>query len=207
MSGRSQVSAVVLAAGRSARMGEVKQLLRLGDATVLELTIKNLRGTDLHEIVLVLGFAAEEILRQLPAEILDGLKVVRNPDFEQGMASSLCEGLRAVSSESDAALIVLADQPFVRSETISRIAEIYRDSEAEIVIPFHKGQRGNPVLLSRSLFGEALMLEGDTGFRSIFSKHVDQIAHLEVDDEGVLLDIDSPGDYERLRSLYPFFED
>ena len=193
------VAAVVLAAGRSTRMGEPKQLLRVGERTVLERTVENVREADVEEIVLVLGYSAEEIRRELPADLSDGLRIVVNRQYEEGMASSLREGLSAVSGQMDGALIVLADQPFVRSETIDRIVERYRGSEAEIVIPFFEGRRGNPVLLDRSVFPEAMALEGDTGFRAMFSSHAVGIENVDVDDSGILLDIDDRADYERLR--------
>ena len=198
--GNFGVSSVVLAAGRSARMGEAKQLLHLGERTVLEQTLDNVRRSRADEIVLVLGFSSEMIRQQLPARLLDGMNVVVNKDFAQGMASSLRAGLLGVTSEMNAALIVLADQPFVRPETIDRIIEGYRFSDAEIVIPFYKGSRGNPVLLDRSVFLESMALEGDSGCRAIFGSHADGIIELEVDDAGILLDIDSRDDYERLRA-------
>ncbi len=196
---KSHVGAVVLAAGRSARMAEAKQLLPVGEQTVLERTLGNVRDSGADEIVLVLGFSAEIIQQQLPATLLDGLKVVINHYYAQGMASSLREGLSAVSPQMDAALIVLADQPFVRSATLDRIIERYRCSDAEIVIPLLRGSRGNPVLLNRSIFPEVMALDGDTGCRAIFGSHADGIVELDVDDAGVLLDIDSKDDYERLR--------
>lgn len=198
-----RVGAVVLAAGRSARMGgELKQMLRVGERTVLERTLGNVRGAAVEEIVLVLGYSAEEIRRELPADSTDGLRIVVNRQYEEGMASSLREGLSAVSDQMDGALIVLADQPFVRSETIDRIIERYCGSDAEVVIPFYDGRRGNPVLLDRTVFPEAMALEGDTGFRAIFGSHEAGIVQVNVDDPGILLDIDDRADYERLRG-YP----
>lgn len=197
----SRVSAVVLAAGRSARMGETKQLLCVGDSTVLGRTLENVCKARVDEIVLVLGFSAEKIREGLSATLLNGVKVVVNQHHEEGMARSLREGLAAVHPRMDAALIVLADQPFVRTATIARIIERYRCSDAKIVIPLHKGKRGNPVLLDRSVFPEAMALQGDTGCRAIFGNHADGIEEVDVDDEGVLLDIDNREDYDRLRGL------
>src|SRR5271155_5003651 len=130
-----RVGAVILAAGRSARMGGAKQLLPLGESTVLEQTLENVRGAGIDEIVLVLGSFAETIRRQLTIPAVEGLKVVVNQNFSQGMASSLRDGVSAVDPHIDAALIVLADQPFVRSETLDRIIDRYRSSGAQIVIP------------------------------------------------------------------------
>ena len=197
--GDSRVGAVILAAGKSARMGEAKLLLRLGESTVLGQTLAHVRAASVDEVVIVLGASAEAIRKQLAAEVLRETRVVVNPEYETGMASSLRVGLAALGSDVDAAVIVLGDQPFVRPATIDRIIEEYRRTGAEIVIPMYEGARGNPVLLDRSLFREAMALEGDVGCRAIFTKHAEGVVYLEVDDSGVLLDIDSRGDYERLR--------
>jgi molybdenum cofactor cytidylyltransferase len=200
MTGRSnsRVGAVILAAGRSTRMGEPKQLLRLGESTVLGQTLGNILGTGLDDVVLVLGPSAEIIRRQFPASF-ERLKVIVNEAYGRGMASSLREGLSALDPLVDAALIVLADQPFVRSETVGQIVDQYRRSEAEIVIPTYKGTRGNPVLVDRSVFSEIMALEGDVGCRAIFGSHLKGIVQVEVEDIGILLDIDSKADYERLQ--------
>jgi molybdenum cofactor cytidylyltransferase len=180
-------------------MGEPKQLLRLGESTVLGETIENIRGAGLDEIVLVLGSFAETIRQQLPGSSFEGLKVVVNQAYGEGMASSLREGLSALHSQVDAALIVLADQPFIRRETFRQIVDRYRRSDAQIVIPTYKGFRGNPVLLDRSVFPEIMALDGDMGCRAIFGSHLEGIVKVEVEDIGILLDIDNKADYERLQ--------
>ena len=198
------VAAIILAAGKSTRMGEAKQLLRLGESTVLGRTIENVRRSAVvDEIVLVLGASAEAIRRRLPASLLEGLNVVVNPAYEQGMASSLRAGLSALDPQIGAALIVLADQPFVRPETLDQLAHEYRRTPVPIGIPSYKGVRGNPVLLDRSVFAEVMALEGDTGCRAIFGNHTERTVKLEVEDEGILLDIDNQEDYARLRAGSP----
>ncbi|MGH9585926.1 MAG: nucleotidyltransferase family protein [Acidobacteriaceae bacterium] len=197
------MSAVVLAAGRSMRMGEAKQLLRLGGCSMLQRTLENVRASGVEEVVLVLGFAAEAIQRELSGPLLDDVRVVVNENYESGMSSSLRVGLAAVSPVVDAALIMLADQPFVRPETMRRIVEHSSGCDAEIVVPMYKGERGNPVLLGRPVFAEAMRLEGDVGFRAIFANHADEIARIEVDDPAILMDIDTREDYERMRGGLP----
>ena len=194
-----RVGAIVLAAGRSTRMGEAKQLLRLGESSVLRKTLENVRAAGVDEVVLVLGYSAETIRQQLPISVIDGLRIVVNKYYEQGMASSLREGLFALDPQTDAALIVLADQPFVHPETLDQIIDRHRWSNAQIVIPFYKGFRGNPVLLDRSVFPEVMALDGDVGCRAIFGSHEEGIVKVEVEDIGILLDIDNKDDYERLR--------
>jgi molybdenum cofactor cytidylyltransferase len=192
------VSAVILAAGTSARMGRPKQLLPLDGTTVLARVIENVRSAGMAEIVLVLGASAEAIRGQLPQSLLGDLKVVINQAYAQGMASSLREGLSALDPRSAAALIILGDQPLIRPQTIHQIMAGYHQSGALVVIPAHQGKRGNPVLLSRSVFPEVTALQGDTGCRSIFANHLNAILKVEVEDPGILLDIDSQEDYDRL---------
>lgn len=130
----SPVGAVVLAAGKSTRMGEPKQLLPLDGKPLLEHTLQNLRASRVSEIVLVLGFAADAIRRQIA---LPEVKVVENKDYEQGMGSSLRVGLSALDEQTGAALIVLADQPFVRPETFDQVIGRYQESGAQIVVPMY----------------------------------------------------------------------
>jgi molybdenum cofactor cytidylyltransferase len=195
---RARLSAIILAAGTSSRMGQAKQLLPLGSSTVLAQTLEHARAAGVDEVVLVLGSSAESIRHQLSPSLLAGVKVVVNPSYEQGMASSLRAGLSALDPQSAAALIILGDQPFTPPQTLDRIIQAYRDSGAPIVIPTWQGTRGNPVLLDRSVFSEAMALEGDVGCRAIFGKHLEEILNVEVEDKGVLLDIDDHEDYERL---------
>ncbi len=191
-----RLGAVVLAAGTSSRMGEPKQLLRLGERTVLGQTLENLRGVRIEQIVLVLGFAADRIARQVAA---DGVTVVINEQFREGIGGSLRTGLAALKPGINAALVVLADQPFVRSSTLNQLIDQYIESGAKIAIPTYRGFRGNPVLLDRSVFTEVMALTGDIGCRAIFGDHAEGIVKVSVDDVGILLDIDNQADFERLR--------
>jgi molybdenum cofactor cytidylyltransferase len=197
--GTARIGAIILAGGSSTRMGRAKQLLPLGDSTVLEQTITNVRGAEVNEIVLVLGASAEAICRQLRRSVLQGLKVVVNQAYGEGMSSSLRAGISALDQGSEAALIVLGDQPFIRSQTMDQVIWAYRRDQAQIVIPSFHGTRGNPVLLDRSVFSKVMELEGDIGSRAIFGNHLEAIAKVEVEDEGILLDIDDRDDYDRLR--------
>jgi len=192
---KSGVAAVVLAAGMSRRMGTPKQLLRIGGKTILERTLKNVRASNVDELILVLGHAADEVQKTIATP---GLKIVINPDYQQGMGTSLRRGLAEVSADVKAALIVLADQPWVSSETLNRLIECHQERKPQIIIPAYKGFRGNPVLLDRSVFAEVQALNGDVGCRAIFGDHTEGILKLPVDDPGILLDIDSQDDFEKL---------
>src|ERR1700756_3190437 len=135
----AQIGAVVLAAGMSSRMGEAKQLLRLGAHTLLDQVVEIVRGSKVDEIVLVLGHQAETIKETIKKQPrIKNLKVVINESYQQGMGTSLRMGLAALSSETDAALIVLADQPFVRAKTLDRLIDRYEQSGPQIAIPTYK---------------------------------------------------------------------
>ncbi len=179
-------------------MGEPKQLLRLGENCLLGKVLENVRATEVNEVVLVLGFAAEQIKRQVSTR---DVKIVLNKAYGSGMGSSLREGVSALEPETSAVLIVLADQPFVRSETLDHLIAQYRQSEAQIAIPVYRGFRGNPVLLDRSVFPELMSLRGDIGCRAIFGNHWEGIVKVPVDDIGILLDIDSKDDLEKLQDF------
>ena len=201
--GRSGISAIVLAAGTSQRMGRLKQLLRLGESTLLAHTLANVRRANVNEIVLVLGFAAEEIQKGIP---LNGIVTVMNPNYQQGMGTSIRTGLSAISPQAKGALIILGDQPFVNPATLNSLIEYHRHRRAQIIIPMFKGFRGNPVLLDRSVFPEIMHLQGDVGCRAIFGSHTENIHKLAVDDPGILLDVDTLADFRRLAAIMDFDE-
>jgi len=191
----SGVVAVVLAAGMSRRMGTPKQLLRIAGKTVLEHTLGTLRKSAVDEIVLVLGFASDAVQKEISTE---DIKIVCNEDYQQGMGTSLRAGVAAVDPDAKAALIVLGDQPFVLTATLNQLIDCHRTTKAHVVIPMYRGFRGNPVLLDCSIFPELRELSGDVGCRAIFGSHTENIHKLEVNDAGILLDIDSRDDFEKL---------
>ena len=178
-------------------MGEAKQWLRWGCAPVLARVLEIVGASSVEEAILVLGFAAEQA-GELTGVRQDRLTIVVNPRYREGMASSLQAGVTALDPQIGAALIVLADQPLVRAETLDSIAGEYRRSGCQIVVPVCNGARGNPVLIGRSLFPEIMALTGDTGARAVFAKHREEIVRLPVSDAGVLLDLDSRRDFEEL---------
>ena len=189
------ISAIVLAAGQAARFGQCKQLMQLGDKTLVEHVLDTVNASAVDDIVVVLGAHAEEIRRRVKFR---RERIVINPEYAVGMSTSIHAGLRALQPATDAAIIMLADQPFVSPQTVDRLADEYRKRKPPAVVPTYHGARGNPVLVDKSLFPEMLALQGDVGFRAIFTKHPDSIVKVAVDDVGIVTDIDTKEDFDDL---------
>lgn len=179
-------------------MGRSKQLLRLGDSTLLERSLASVRKANVDEIILVLGFDAEEIQRSVSTS---GLVVVLNEQYQQGMGTSLRRGLSAMNPEAQGAFVILADQPFVSPTTLNQMVDHHHRHKPQITIPTYKEFRGNPVLLDRSVFPELADLRGDVGCRAIFGNHTGNIHKFAVEDPGILLDVDTLDDLDKLQEL------
>ncbi len=176
-------------------MGQPKPLLRIDRDSVLGHALDSIRRSRVHETVVVLGHAAGQVRAAMP---LGGVTIVENPDYERGMSSSIQAGIRAADATADAYLIVLGDQPFVSSETLDALIDSWEPGGPTILIPTFRGRRGNPVLVDRSLAPEMRTIHGDIGCRALFPEHPHDIREVPVDDPGILLDLDTPDQVERL---------
>ena len=191
------MSAIVLAAGLSSRMGTPKPLLPLRGKPLLAHGLDALRGGGLREIVVVLGAGADRIRRGVS---LAGTKGVVNPEYEEGMSSSIRAGLRAASPDAGAYLIVLGDQPLVTPATIRAIVARWEETGSRIAVPTYEGVRGNPVLLDRSLSAQMESLRGDVGCRGLVAAHAAEVVEVPVDDPGILIDVDTADDLRRVEA-------
>ena len=195
------ISAILLAAGESRRMGRPKQLLEWQGKTLLQHVLESLIHSEADEIILVLGHEADRISESLPAL---PVKIVINPDYQQGMASSLRQGLLALDPQSEAFLLCLADQPGIGPEIVNTIIRAFRQADPTrgIIRPVYRGRRGHPVLISNRHLKEALrLLQGDVGARQILINHPEDILEIEVDRDAVLVDMDTPEEYRKQRKL------
>jgi len=161
---------------------------------MLQHSIQRVLESNVQEVIVVLGYAAEEIM---PVISSAGIKVLTNPHYNRGLSESLKVGLRAVSPDSTGALIYLADQPLVSPRTIDKLIETFKATRALAVVPTYRGERGNPVVLAKDLFPEVMKLSGDMGARSLLEKYAKRIVLVEVEDVAVIIDIDTPRDLER----------
>jgi len=191
------ISALLLAAGKGERMGGAKQLLTLGERRMVEASLYNLLASQVDQIIIVLGFAAEKI-RPL-VEGKERVKVVINHRFREGMSTSIHQGLQAVDSRAQGILIALADQPFIPAEVIDQLIEQFAAGGKGIVLPIYQGERGHPVILSREAYEPELMaLEGDRGGKEIVRSHPADVREVAVASPGVVVDIDEWEDYKRV---------
>ena len=194
MKARDFVSALLLAAGESQRMGRLKQLLPLGGSTLIEVALENLLRSRLQEVIVVLGFGAEEIRPRVEAK---GVRVAVNPRYKEGMASSLRVGLDALDPRAEGILVALADQPFIPPEVIDRLIEAFQGTSQGIVVPTFQGRRGHPVIFHRRYMEELRSLSGDQGGRELLHRNPEDLLEVEVDCPGVITDIDTLEDYWR----------
>jgi len=190
---KSAVAAIVLAAGESRRFGQPKQLLSVGDKTMLQHVVDIALDSPLDQVIVVLGCRAAEIGESIAGR---PVQVVVNQEWKLGLSSSVQAGLSAVKPEVDAAVFVLADQPGVTTEVMAKLVERYRETCAAIVIPTHQSRRGNPVLFDHSLFAELMEVKGDQGGRQLIAEHRDELEEIEVQTEAIFTDIDTPDDYQ-----------
>ena len=191
------ISAIILAAGQASRFGQCKQLMPLGEKPLLEHVLESVRQSSVDDVAVVLGARADEIRQQIG---FGRERVIVNPDYANGMSTSIQAGLRALPDMTDAAMIVLADQPFVTSRTLDLLIDEYQRTRPSVVIPTYNGFRGNPVIVDKSLFAEMMNIRGDVGCRAIFGEHAETIAKVPVDDRGVVTDIDTMEDLERAQA-------
>jgi molybdenum cofactor cytidylyltransferase len=189
------ISAILLAAGESKRMGQPKQLLLIDGQPILVRSLGNLMASQVDEVILVLGHHADLILAEVQRYLQRGFKVVLNPYYREGMSRSLQEGLRQVHKNSEAVLIALADQPFVEIQSLNKIIQAYHHTPYGIIVPTYRGRRGNPVLLSLKYRQEMESLTGDVGCREILKRYQEDVLEVEVDSPGILKDIDTPTDF------------
>lgn len=191
----NKVSALVLAAGYSRRMGVLKPTLRVGDKTVLERVVLLFRDVGIEDVIVVVGHAADQTI---PIAQSCKARVVLNRQFELGMFSSIQAGVNALSPASDAFFVLPADIPLVRPQTVVELLEYFRRNKSKIVLPAFLGKKGHPPLVSACYRNEILAYSGDGGLRAVFSNHANEIAHIHVADEMILFDLDTPADYEVL---------
>ncbi len=219
------IAAIVLAAGRSTRMGEEnKLLLPIRGTTMIESTVRAVTGAPVGETLVVLGHDAERVrplVERFPVRVVD------NPRFAEGMGSSLKAGLRAADPAATGYMVCLTDLPLLESADFARLIGAFEAAQAgagpevpdgpgggngtggrngrkDILVPQFRGERGNPVLFSARYREEVLHTRGPVaGCRGIVRRYPAAVLALEMDNDHILRDIDTPEDYRRLNAGHP----
>jgi molybdenum cofactor cytidylyltransferase len=192
-----KISAIVLAAGQSTRIGVNKLLLEMGGETVLERVVNTLLISRVDQVIVVVGYEGERVRRRLHGK---DVLVFNNQQYHEGMAASIREGLKGIDTGSHGVLIVLGDQPLLQSDTVDRIIDAYRNGQKGIVCPTYGGKRGHPVIFNVKKYRHALsQLRGDIGGKTLLEAHGDDVLELAVDSPGVVRDIDLWEDYEETK--------
>ena len=190
-----RVSGIILAAGRSQRMGRPKALLPIFGATFLEHIVRQIRASRLVDLKIVLGHRPEAILDRLPD--LEPATVI-NSRYREGQLSSLQTGIRALDPETcDGLMLFLVDHPLVAPTLIDALIGCFSQGGHPIVIPSYQMRRGHPVLFARELFPELLAASPEEGAVAVVRRHRREIHHVEWESDEILVDVDTPEAYRR----------
>ena len=181
------ISAVILAAGKSVRMGEPKMLLPWGNTTVLGKVIETLQSAGVEDITLVTNstIALQITNYRLPITLNDNGE----------MLESIQLGLQAQKPSAEATLICLGDQPQVEERSVRNVCDAFREKKTSIVVPSYQMRRGHPWLIARELWDEVLRMRAPESMRDFLNAHNKEIFYVECDSPKILQDLDTPADY------------
>jgi CTP:molybdopterin cytidylyltransferase MocA len=189
------ISAILLAAGESRRMGQLKQLLAWGSKTVIETCLETLLAAKVDEVIVVLGHRSDEIRAQVQ---LLPVKIAINQEYHQGMSSSIKCGVREVRPDAQAVVIALVDQPLITSTIVDQLIEAYMKEAKKIVIPEFEGRSGHPILIDLAYRDEVLRVDPQSGLRRVVYSHWDETLKLPVETDVILQNMNTWEDYQRM---------
>jgi molybdenum cofactor cytidylyltransferase len=187
---RPRIAAIVLAAGQSRRMGRNKLLIEIDGAAMVERAVDAALASSAGPVITVLGHEAASIRARLNGR---NVTLVENPDYEQGLSTSLKRGIAALPDNADGIIVCLADMPGIDARLIDRLIAAFNPVEGrEIIAPSHNGKRGNPVLWGSRFLPELANVTGDSGAKHLLGVYPEYLVEIEGEDDGVLTDLDTP---------------
>ena len=191
-----KIAAVILAAGRSSRMGILKPLLPLGGRLIMEEVICHFQEAGISDIIVVVGYQAGKIIPLLENQ---GVRWVVNGEYDRGMFSSIQVGVRNLSWDCRAFFLSPADMPLVNTVTLKKLVAAHREGKMDVYHPCYQQKRGHPPLISSALIPSILAFVEPGGMRALLSSYKATSLEVACDDPGILIDLDTPEDYERVK--------
>ena len=195
------ITAIVLAAGESRRMGAQKVLLPYGGRTLIEHIIRAIEAGGADEVIAVTGHQADRVVAALSNS---SVRIALNEDYRSGMLSSVRHGIRTASLDTDAFLVALGDQPAIRSDVVRLLLDAFRDNDESsetisgaIIVPTCCGKRGHPVVFSSRFRNEVLSCYDNVGLRGLPAAHPDAVREVPLRNAGILRDMNVPKDYKK----------
>ena len=194
-----KISAIILAAGASTRMGgKNKLLLPYNNEPIISHVCRTVLNTRLNPVIVVTGFENIQVEKELPKEIA---RIVYNDDWEKGMASSISAGISALSEDIQGSMIVLGDMPLITKKTLDLlIGEFNHHQGGKIVYPLYGNLQANPVIFPRKYFREILTADGNRGCKKVLKKYSGNGIGVPVESDEVVLDCDTQDDYFLIKS-------
>ena len=193
------ISATILAAGSSQRMGDNKLLLTFQDDTLINVVCKTIIDSYLKPVFVVTGFENKKVVESLPKSID---KIVYNKDWSRGMATSINKAISSLPNNIDGNMIVLGDMPLVTVKTINKLHQVFLNNNGnKIIYADYLGKQANPVIFPRKFFDEILHLNGDKGCKKIIYKNRKSSIGVPIDSSEVIFDCDTKDDYSDLVSM------
>ncbi|MCK4666181.1 nucleotidyltransferase family protein [Candidatus Dependentiae bacterium] len=192
---KNNLSAIILSAGESSRMGSPKALLKIGETTFLEKIYKNLLICHFHEIIVLLGKDNDKIKLKFEKLLV---KFIVNESYKQGQLSSIIKALDSVKEESEGIFLTLVDMPLVQSETMKILIEEWNSNKDKIIIPEYENRGGHPVIFPKKFFPELRAAPLEEGARFVVYNNKDKVIRVPVKDIGIRKDFDYPKDLDEL---------
>lgn len=193
----NDLALILLAAGYSSRMQAFKPLLPLGNSTAIETVIDTFLNADIKNITVVIGYQADKLKLVLNRK---DIKWVYNEKYSEGMYSSVRAGVQSLPTHIKGTFLLPVDIPLIKNETIKKLSNAYFQSNFDIIYPTFMDRRGHPPIISSRLFSQVITHDGTGGLRTLLAQYESNAQHIEVEDEGIHLDMDTYDEYLKLYS-------
>jgi molybdenum cofactor cytidylyltransferase len=193
------ICAIILAAGESRRMGQLKPLLKIKEKTFLQHISEQVQKAGIDRIFVITGFEAEKVKKESG---VGAVHFLTNHEYSNGQFSSLQTGIKNLPKNCSGVLVCLVDQPHIKCEWIHKLLDAFQKTNAPIVTPKFKSKRGHPILFNSSLFEEILQMGPKQTAHDLKRNHYENIVDVLIDDEGLIFDADTPDDLKRVQGFF-----